>query len=86
MKALGLKYRLGLPRITGPENFGLMEGWTGLRVSPSFTGPIGVICGILDSIRHLRETIVCFVVMDRLTFVRQQSLFHSYPEAADPYL
>jgi len=36
MKANGLKYSFGPPRITLPLKFGFHEGRTGLRVSPSF--------------------------------------------------
>jgi hypothetical protein len=38
MKASGLKYRFGSPRINLAVKFGFSDGRTGLRVSPSFDG------------------------------------------------
>src|SRR5208283_5891223 len=43
--ALGLKYWLGPPRVTGPEKAGFQEGRTGLRESPSLDG-LKPSCGV----------------------------------------
>src|SRR5579885_170739 len=45
MKAFGLKYWDGLPSITLPLKFGLMEGRTGLRLSPLLEG-LKPSCGV----------------------------------------